>query len=108
MASISSLSLQYVKVPIFGTEEGLPVDPTSSTVTMAFTAVGSEPTSGDWQTASWETDATRDPDRYYARCLVGPSGTITLEDGTYWVWWKIAGPDPEVPVGRAKDALTVT
>lgn len=108
MATISSLSIVYVKIPVAAIESGAVIDPTTATVTMAFPAVGVEPVSGDWKTATWETDATRTPDRYYARCLVGPSGTVTLTDGTYDVWTKITGITPEVPVLKAGDALTVT
>ena len=101
MTGISSLSLNYVKVAVSATDSGSAVDITSGTVTMAFTAVGTEPVSGDWKTASWETDATRTPNRYYARCLVGPSGTVTLTDGTYDVWVKVSGVGSEVPIIRA-------
>lgn len=108
MATISSLSKVYVKVPVSATESGAPVDPTIATVTMAFTDVDTEPVSGDWKTADWETDTTRSPDRYYARCLVGPSGTVTLTDDTYAVWVKITGITPEVPVIKAGSVLVVT
>lgn len=108
MATVDALSLQYVKVPISAEEEGVPIDPTAGTVTMAFLATGTKPDTGDWKTADWETDATRTPARYKARCLVGPGGTVTLAAGTYVVWWKITGITPEVPIGTAEDRLTVT
>lgn len=109
MTEISHLSTEYVKVPISATEAGLPVDPTAGTVTMAFTAIGSDPDVADWQTASWETDTTREPDRYFARCLVGPDGEIELAaDTKWWVWWKITGISPEAPVGRGDGTLDVT
>jgi len=74
------------------------VDPTSDTVQMAF--VNGEPTSGDWKTATWEADSSTNPTTYYARCLVGPGGTVTLSDGDYQVWVKITD-SPEVPVLKA-------
>lgn len=105
MATISSLSLAYIKVPLSATDSGASVVLTSGTVTMAFTAVGVEPVSGDWNTASWETDATRTPSRYYARCLVGPTGTVTLADGTYDCWVKVSGVGSEIPVIRAGNLI---
>jgi hypothetical protein len=106
--SISSLSLENLKVPVSDISSGAAVDVTDgSTVEFAFTAVGAEPESSDWTSGTWETDSTREPDRYYARCLVGPSGSIELADGVYWVWVKIAGVGSEIPVRRV-DTLTVT
>lgn len=101
--SISALSLEYVRVPVYAKEAGATVDPTGLTVQMAFTTT--TPVTGDWKSASWETDATTDPDTYYARCLVGPAGTITLSAGTYLVWVKITS-SPEIPVKFA-GGLTV-
>ena len=82
------------------------MNPTADTVTMAFTAAGVDPVLGDYKTASWETDATTTPSTYYARCLVGPGGTVTLAAGTYEVWVKITD-SPEVPVKRS-GTLVVT
>lgn len=97
----SSLSENYVKVPVSATDSGASVNISTGTVTMAFTAVDTEPVSGDWKTATWETDATRSPARYYARCLVGPGGTVTLTDGDYDVWVKVTGVGSEIPVQKA-------
>ena len=102
MASISSLSKEYVKVQVTFTVGGVETDPTADTVQMAFKAPGVDPGAGDWQTASWEVDTTvaTKPIRY-ARCLVGPGGgTITLAKGPYEVWVKI-GDTPETPVKMA-------
>ena len=95
----SSLSLEYVKARVFAREDGAVVNPTADTVQMAFTLLDAEPAGGDWKTAEWETDATTDPDTYYARCLVGPSGTVTLAEGTYRTWVKLVD-SPETPVLR--------
>lgn len=100
MLRISALSLEYVRVRVSATNAGAAVDPTGDTVVMAFTAEGVAPVSGDWKTASWETDATTTTDSYYARCLVGPSGTVTLTAGAYDVWVKVTD-SPETPVMRA-------
>lgn len=96
---ISSLTKEYVRVPVAAREGSDDVDPTATTVVMAFTLDGAEPSS--WQTASWETDADTDPDTYYARCLIGPGGTITLTEGSYTVWVKVTD-SPEIPVMRAE------
>jgi hypothetical protein len=105
MSNAPATSTVYVKAAVSATEEGLTVNPTTATVTMLFSAVGADspaPDDTNWKTASWETDATRSPDRYYARCLTGPQGgEITFTEGTYWVWVKIDGIDPEVPIIRA-------
>jgi hypothetical protein len=93
---ISSLSKEYVRVPVSATESGQPVDPTGDTVEMAFKTSG-EPSGGDWKAASWETDNSVSPVVYYARCLVGPGGTVTLADGTYDVYVRVTD-SPEIPV----------
>lgn len=98
LAEISASSIEYVRVPVSATASGSAVDPTADTVQMAFLATSAAPVSGDWKTASWETDATTTPDTYYARCLVGSA--ITLTAGTYTVWVKVTD-SPETPVKRA-------
>lgn len=90
---LSSLSLEYVKVPVVATEDGGEIDPTAYDVEMAFMPEG-EPEEADWASGDWETAGTR----YLARCLVGPTGVI-LADGTYNIWLRITG-SPEVPVKR--------
>lgn len=75
------------------------VNPTTDTVEMAFMATDGEPTAPDWKSASWETDTGPNPDRYYARCLVGPTGTVALVDGRYSVWVRVTDA-PEVPIRR--------
>ena len=97
---VSSLSLEYVRVAVRATANGSAVDVSADTVTMAFPLAGVDPSVGDWKTSSWETDATSSPTVYYARCLVGPSGTVTLAEGTYDVWVKITD-NPEVPARKA-------
>lgn len=93
-------SVQYVLVPVRFTASGVVTDPTSAVVTMAFIADGATPVSGDFKTASWETDPTTNPDTYYARCLVGTGGAITLAVGVYRIWVKVTD-SPEAPVLKA-------
>jgi hypothetical protein len=94
---ISALSLAYVRVQVRNKQSGAYTDPTGGTVQMAFPAVGVDPVSGDWKTASWETDPTPTPPAYYARCLVGPAGTVALAAGTYDTWVKVTA-TPEIPI----------
>lgn len=99
-AQISTASLEYVRVQVSAREAGAAVDPTGSTVTMAFLLTDTAPVSGDWKTASWDTDATTTPDTYRAQCLVGSGGAVTLTAGTYRVWLKITD-SPETPIKPA-------
>lgn len=98
VAEIAASSVEYVRVPVSATASGSAVDPTADTVQLAFMATASAPSSGDWKTASWETDTGTTPDTYYARCLVGSA--VTLTAGTYTVWVKVTD-SPETPVKRA-------
>lgn len=98
--TISSLSLEYVRVPVSARVSGNPVNPTSDTVAMAFMVGRTNPSVGDWKSASWDTDATTTPTTYRAQCLVGPSGTVTLVPGVYQVWIKVTD-NPEVPIKLA-------
>lgn len=101
--TISSLSTEYVQVPISATAAGTPVNPTSDQVQFAFLATGN-PTTSDWVLGSWETIA---PNTYIAQCLVGPAGGVTLTAGTtYTIWIKVTD-NPETPV-RQVGLLKIT
>lgn len=103
MAKISSLSTEYVKSRARAYRDGSLINPTTFPVKFAFVSVGSEPSSSDWVDGTWEESVDG---QFYARCLVGPTGTIALTDGTYDVWVKVEYAD-EVPV-REIDKLVVT
>lgn len=94
----SSLSTEYVKVPVSVLVNGQYVDISSDAVQMAFPVRGVDPITGDWKTAIWESvDSTT----YAACCLVGPvGGTIQLAKGAYDVWVKVTD-SPEVPAKKA-------
>jgi hypothetical protein len=96
----STASTEYVRVPIAARSAGADVDPTGDTVVMAFLTGVGPPVSGDWKTASWDTDSTTTPPTYRAQCLVGPAGAVTLTAAVYSVWVKVTD-SPEVPVKRA-------
>src|SRR6266566_2068097 len=100
MATISSLSKEYVLVRVDFTVAGVATDPTGDTVQLAFLASGTDPTNPDWITGSWESDVTvaGHPIRY-ARALVGP-GATALAKGSYVTWVKV-GDSPEIPVKQA-------
>lgn len=94
---ISAASLIYVKARIGSPQvNGVPVDPTGDAVALAFMRSGS-PASGDWKTGSWQTDTSTTPSTYWARCWVGPGGTVQLAAGNYTVHVKITD-SPEIPV----------
>lgn len=103
--TLSTLSLEYVLVPVSATVAGRHVDISADTVAMAFPVADALPLTGDWKTASWETVGSR-PTSYLARCLVGPGGTVTLTAGTFDIWVRVAD-SPEVPA-RKVDRLVVT
>lgn len=103
---VSFLTKEYVRIPVKAKEAGAVVNPTVLPVAMAFTD-GSDP--GSLTTAVWETDATTEPDTYFARILVGGTGsgaTIELVRGTYTGWVKITS-SPEIPVIRVENLLEV-
>lgn len=88
LLSLPSITLEYVRIPVTASSQGLFVNPTTNTVQMAFIVGSSAPQSGDWKTATW--DQTAQPTTtYVAQCLVGPGGTITLAVGQYQVWLKL-------------------
>jgi hypothetical protein len=82
--TLSQASTEYVRVPVFASTAGQPVNPTSYAVSMAFTTAYAAPT--EWETASWDTTQVG---TYVAQCLIGPTGQVTLTPGTYYVWLKI-------------------
>lgn len=96
----SVLARKYIRVPVAAREAGSNVNVSADTVTMAFPVQDVQPVTGDWTTASWETDATTTPTTYYARCLVGPSGTIALPVGVYDCWVSVLDA-PELEIEKA-------
>lgn len=91
MYIIDQASIEYLRVPVAAETAGLVVDPTTQPVTIAVVPTGTEPVLGDFDTAAWETNATTDPDTYYAYVLIGPPpGLVTLTAGSiYDVYIKI-------------------
>lgn len=98
---ISHLSLEYVRIRVQATVDGVDRNPTTDTVKVAFPALNADP--ADWKDASWETDADG---HHFARCLVGPSGTVELAKGRYAAWIQVDD-NPETVV-RAAGQVKVT
>jgi hypothetical protein len=102
--TISSLSTQYVQVPVRAYSEGLPYNPTGLTVQMGFVSGWGHP--GTWNAASWASTSTISG-YYIAQCLVGPgSGGVDLAVGTYNVWLMVTS-SPEIPVLVSGGTLTI-
>jgi len=96
MEKISALSKEYVKVRFTVDKAGVAYNPTGDDVKFAFTLTNVL-TGATWYQGSWETVAGK----YYALCLVGPGGQVTLTAGnTYLVSVKVTD-NPEIPVKTA-------
>jgi len=98
---ISSLSKQYVTVPVTYTD-----DVTGNTVEFAFTQ-GAEPVEADWASGDWDGAATAISASEYrqtARALVGPATDFVLTDGWWFAWLRVTA-SPEVPVLKAGSFL---
>lgn len=95
----SVVSTQYVQVQVTAIRDGEAYDPTGDAVAMAFVPITSppsspDPTSMEWNTATWETDPGP---VYWAQALVGPAnGGVALAIGSYVCWVQVTD-DPEVP-----------
>lgn len=101
---LPALTSEYIRAKVSATEDGDAVDPTVDVVEFAFIAGKRAPESADWQTGSWETDATTTPNpTYYARAIPSPA----LVAGTYRVWVRIHD-SPELVVRRLSNALVLT
>jgi hypothetical protein len=93
--SFSTLSTRYIKCSVSTRENGLLADPTTGTIDFAFLNDAIEPASWDWKAGTWETTS----EEYLGRCLVGPSGSITLAAGSYDVWVRFTK-TPEVIIEK--------
>lgn len=92
MLQLSTLSTEYLLLPLKATHNGAAYDPTGDTVQAAVVATGIAVANGDFVTASWEPNTTS------VRVLVGPGTTIgTLAPGFYDAYSRITD-SPEVPV----------
>lgn len=92
--TVSSLSKEYIHVPVDASLGGTAYDPTADVVSFALPATGVAPTV--WVVGSWLTVGST----YYARVLVGPGTSFILTAGVYDVWVKVTD-SPEIPVRRS-------
>lgn len=87
-ASISSLSTQWIQVPVTELDSGIPTDPTGNAVSLAFLLGRANPQVSDWLSGQWQPDSVNG--QYLAEVLIGPSpGLLTLTPGNYTVWIKV-------------------
>jgi hypothetical protein len=102
MYIVSALSIEYLRIPVAAVVSGSAIDPTSDVVQIAIVTTGNTPVTLDWKSATWETDATTDPDTYYARLLVGPApGVQTLTAGQIYDTYVKVADNPETVVRNA-------
>jgi len=101
---LPQLSLEYLRVAWSATISGVLVDPTNPllSVQLAFPRSGAAPAA--WYTASWEADGRGG---WWARCLLGPGGAVTLVPGAYDVWVKVTM-TPEIPARKSPEQLRIT
>ena len=87
---ISAASTDFIEVEVAASES-----PVGNPVSFAF--VTSHTLSDDpatvWTPGGWYTDANGS---YWARCLVGPEGAVTLERGLYLIYpkWQMGSQKP--------------
>lgn len=85
MLRIPSTSKEFLRVPVVGAEDTMPVEIAVVASTLE------EPASGDWKPAVWDgTDA---------KVLIGPGTGLPLANGTYRAWVRVTA-SPELPVVR--------
>jgi hypothetical protein len=96
-------SLEFVRVAVGASEAGVSVDPTGDAVSLAFITEGSSVDgSTAFTAATWETDAS-DPDNpvFYARVLVGPSGSYVPVANTAVDIYVRVSDNPEIPIRKS-------
>lgn len=99
-APIWSGSLQEINVGWTSDLDGTVVDPVAASLAaqMAFPVSSGDPAHPTppvtWYAAAWLTGGTGKG--FYAQCLAGPTGTVTLAAGKYDVWARVTSP-PSAP-----------
>lgn len=84
----SVLDAEALDFTVTAAANGLPYDPRSATVEMAFLAAWSDPTSPDWHAGTWNVGLTGLP---AAQVNPGPGG-LALVVGSYYVWVRVTDP----------------
>lgn len=101
-----AVSLQAVQVNVSALQDGSAYSPTSDPLAFAFVvapdygaAAAPAASSGSWLAGTWETDTSGGTPQYWASCLVGPGGTVTLTAGAWQCFVKITSASSgEVPI----------
>lgn len=84
-SALSAADVVVVNVKAF--QGGQPVNPTTGTGQLAFKSTPlAQPVSGDWKTASWDTNEIGE---YVLEATIGSSGAITLTPGVWYVWAQV-------------------
>lgn len=108
MITLTQLAESTEPIQLQVVANGVSYAPTSDPVSIAFVPVTSppsspDPTSGEWNTATWQTDPGP---TYWASILVGPlNGGVNLAVGSYLVVLRVTD-SPAVPV-KAAAYLTI-
>lgn len=101
MLIISTLSCEYIHVPVAATSAGVDIDPTGDVVALAFVPQGTTPAPADFKTGSWLQDVSTIPTTHFARVLIGPTpGVVVLTPGLFDCWVKVTD-NPEVIAKKA-------
>ncbi len=103
--TLSVLSTEYLRVPVYAKVAGKFVSLANATVHMAIIgpAPTASPVTGDWFLGAWDYDSTLET--YFAQSLIGPSGhSVTV--GTHSVWLKVTL-SPEAVVRRVGTLVVV-
>jgi len=81
----SVLDAEALDFTVTAAANGLPYDPRSATVEMAFKPDWGDPVGGDWHAGTWDTGLTG---LAVAQVNPGPGG-LALAVGSYYVWIRI-------------------
>ena len=84
----SVLDAEALDFTVTAASGGLPYDPRSASVSMAFLADWANPTTPDWHPGTWDIGLTGLP---IAQINPGPGG-LALAVGSYYVWVRITDP----------------
>lgn len=94
---LGSSSVETLRIPVHTEQAGVQVNITTSAVSFAYVAQGTEPVTGDYKVGSWDTEVHDDNITYWAQSLVGSAGADTdLAEGTYSVWIRLVRGNDDV------------
>lgn len=103
---LAETSTQYYSTAITPSP-GVAYDPTADAVSFCFlTDPSLTPQTGQtWTAGRWQPGGG--PRTFVAECLIGPANSgLVLAAGDWYPWMKV-GDNPEVPIVRCPEVLTV-